>query len=140
MTFRRNLKEDWDSLVAPTAESACNGGTSLCHFCLLLGRSVFLRVLYYTRRVSEQTCVQSSLFRLLYLGVPLEGSLPFSESSRLLFLFSLLCFPSYNPSMHQSFGAFIWTTVCVPEVALTPTVTHLQGVSQLPLTGRGALC
>ena len=69
-----------------------------------------------------------------------EKSLPFSESSRLLFLFSLLCFPSYNPSMHQSFGAFIWTTVCVPEVALTPTVTHLQGVSQLPLTGRGALC
>ena len=26
MTFRRNLKEDWDSLVALTAESACNGG------------------------------------------------------------------------------------------------------------------
>ena len=26
MTFRRTLKEDWDSLVAPTAESACNGG------------------------------------------------------------------------------------------------------------------
>lgn len=29
--------------------------TSLCPFCLLLGRSVFLRVLYYNLRVSEQT-------------------------------------------------------------------------------------
>ena len=62
-------------------------------------------------RVSEQTTCPV-FFRLLYLGVPLEGSLPLSESSLLLLLFSLLCFPSYSPAMHQSFGALIWTTVC----------------------------
>lgn len=78
----------------------------VCHFCLLLGRSVFL--VYYTiiSGFLNRQHVRSSLDFCTW-EFPSEGSLPLSDSSLLLVLFSLLCFPSYSRDAPELWSPYL---------------------------------